>query len=281
MNEKNPSGRMILVPVDFSPLACVAMEHGLLLARKLDCKVRLLHVYGHRPGREFSRDHAESMGNCREIQERIRHWREQYGLDAEMLETEGNLFAMIASVARQVSPCLMVMGTHGKAGLQQMYGSYALRIVLDAPCPVLVAGKNLARKDYRRILAPLHKDLDTRTMGKWILTLGTRFAATIHLIPVTEAGYGSEEEMRGILSSVTGQLVQRNVGYIISSPVSPSNFSAAIISYAESNDIDLALAAALPPESIATFDHADWIERLMFNKAGIPVMFINRQITWV
>jgi len=268
--------RLILAPVDFSPLAGVAMEHCLLLARLLEWRVRLLHVYRHLPGREFGREHAKTMGTSRKMQETIRLWREQYGLDADLLETEGNLFAMIASTAAQLTPGLMVLGTHGKSGLQQIYGSYALRILLDAPCPVLVVGRSPATQGHRRILATIHNDIDNPKTGEWIGAFGIRENAVIHLVPVIETGRTGNEETSAMLSSLTEQLGESHIEFLVSPPVSPSDFSSAIINYAETNDIDLIIAPSLPPEGVAAFDHADWTERLMFNRAGIPVMFINR-----
>jgi len=57
------------------------------------------------------------------------------------LVAEGPAAAAIVNVAKTKRANLVVLGTHGRTGVQRfLIGSVAERVVRTAPCPVLVSG---------------------------------------------------------------------------------------------------------------------------------------------
>ena len=62
------------------------------------------------------------------------------GLEGEIVVVHGVPFHEIIETARTQQVDLIVMGTHGRTGLQHLFlGSVAEKVVRLAPCPVLVA----------------------------------------------------------------------------------------------------------------------------------------------
>jgi nucleotide-binding universal stress UspA family protein len=62
----------------------------------------------------------------------------QQGLAAEPLVLRGVPYAAIAEAARSVGADLVVLGTHGRTGVQRLLlGSVAAKVISTAPCPVL------------------------------------------------------------------------------------------------------------------------------------------------
>lgn len=66
------------------------------------------------------------------------------GLEGKTMVVHGTPFACIVAAARDQGVDLMVMGSHGRTGLQHiLLGSVAEHVVRLAPCPVLVTHATL------------------------------------------------------------------------------------------------------------------------------------------
>ena len=134
--------RTILVPVDFSKPAEQAMNYALRLARIFGSQIRLLHVI------EASTVVTDSMtwvdfysqvkAVTQPMLENLAKTIRQAGVQVKADLVRGTAYAEIVKQARRHRVDLIVIGTHGRTGLQHlMMGSVAERVVRMAPCPVL------------------------------------------------------------------------------------------------------------------------------------------------
>lgn len=136
----------ILVPMDFSPYAECALEYAIALANALHARVTLLHVISALYWAMGEIPEALSVTVLEELetvaQQRLEHALQRVraaGLDGEAIVVHGTPFACIVAAARNHGVDLIVMGSHGRTGLQHvLLGSVAERVVRLAPCPVLV-----------------------------------------------------------------------------------------------------------------------------------------------
>jgi nucleotide-binding universal stress UspA family protein len=133
--------REILVPVDFSPRAERAVRYAAALARKLDAKVRLLHVAEPSKldeeliGLDFATYCADAKSRLDALAARALSGK----IRADTKVRRGAPFAQIVSEASHSDTDLIVLCTHGHSGLQHLLlGSTAERVVRHALCPVLV-----------------------------------------------------------------------------------------------------------------------------------------------
>jgi nucleotide-binding universal stress UspA family protein len=136
----------ILVPTDFSEHADRATRIGADLSRRYEIQMTLLYV--HEPTTyELPDGYVENMPShldrvYDELNERLTQaGRLATALGACRLETrvlQGQIAQQIANFANDRD--LIVMGTHGRQGLQKLLlGSIAQSVLQRAPCPVLVA----------------------------------------------------------------------------------------------------------------------------------------------
>lgn len=144
--------QQLLVPVDFSPDADWALDYALHLAVRLGAGVTLLHVvYTIRMTEvDVTPYLAEVEAQSRqELQVRLQRVREA-GLTGEVRLAHGVPFREIVASAVAVGADLIIMGTHGRTGLQHLLlGSVTEKVVRLAPCPVLVT---------RRPRTPMNSD---------------------------------------------------------------------------------------------------------------------------
>ena len=138
-----------LVPLDFSEDANQALAYAIALASKLGARVTLLHVMQSPPWGGVDMDvnlpyayslfiqnlEAEIAHSMQACLERVTAG----GLEGEMAVVHGVPFQEILDTAKNQQVDLIIMGTHGRTGLQHvLMGSVAEKVVRLAPCPVLV-----------------------------------------------------------------------------------------------------------------------------------------------
>jgi nucleotide-binding universal stress UspA family protein len=138
--------RTILVPIDFSPHAQEAMAWAVDLARRYDATLVLAHVVQPVPwlaapdGMAFTP--ADIVASTRrELLDALEQTRRSVvaaGVRAEAELLDGSPAHEIAVLARRIDASLIVMGTHGRTGLQHaLLGSVAEKVVRHSSCPVL------------------------------------------------------------------------------------------------------------------------------------------------
>jgi nucleotide-binding universal stress UspA family protein len=136
-----PIGR-ILVPIDWAELSNRAFQIADELARAHQAELVLVHIvplaavmYGPPPESYLTHLHAE----LRHIKPSDPNTHVQYRL------AEGDPATEILRVARETECDLIVMGTHGRTGLNRfVMGSVAEEVLRLAPCPVLTVTSNVS-----------------------------------------------------------------------------------------------------------------------------------------
>ncbi len=141
--------KRILVPVDGSPTSIAGLKEAVKLAKNLHAKLCLLHVVDEtivfnapegginlepildemkRGGKRLLRK-AEKLASAQGVKP-----------DSELRESAGARVAdVIVERAKRLRSNLIVMGTHGRRGVNRMLmGSDAELVVRNAPAPVLL-----------------------------------------------------------------------------------------------------------------------------------------------
>jgi len=139
--------KKILFPVDLSETSPLIVPHVRMVAEKFEAQVHLLFaarllefftsIYVPHPSvDQFEKEIAE--GADRKLQE----FRQEYFGDYPRTHTAvivGDIAEVILTYVRDQKIDLLIMGTHGRKGLDRVvFGSIAQRVVQVAPVPVLV-----------------------------------------------------------------------------------------------------------------------------------------------
>jgi nucleotide-binding universal stress UspA family protein len=141
------ASQRLLVPIDFSECANQALEYAVNLAGKLEARVTLLHVIQAVPMGGVDMGVTLPYTYLQDLEAEIMQSMEAClarvtaaGLEGEIVVVHGVPFHEIVETAKAQKVDLIVMGTHGRTGLQHiLLGSVAEKVVRLAPCPVLVA----------------------------------------------------------------------------------------------------------------------------------------------
>ncbi len=136
----------ILTAIDFSENSDCAFEYALTLATQFNAELTIIHVINEPVDlRGFYVPHISFEQLEKEIEEGAVTMMEAFcnsklGTFTNYKSTivTGIPYDEITATAAKLDASLIVMGTHGRTGLDHLlFGSTAERVVRSAPCPVL------------------------------------------------------------------------------------------------------------------------------------------------
>jgi nucleotide-binding universal stress UspA family protein len=136
--------KTILVPVDFTDYSNRAADYAAMLAKQFRATIVLLHViepftYSMTDTVVVTDHYTALKVIAQRLIDALRRKVGRQGVKALVLR--GTPYVTIVEHARKNRANLIVMGTHGRTGLEHLVlGSVAERVVRLAPCPVLTVG---------------------------------------------------------------------------------------------------------------------------------------------
>ncbi len=135
--------KKVLVPTDFSDLSNLAIKESLPLIQKLKSEVIFLHVLERLDHPDdmtalFDEGYAYLMDRSNALLNDLVVEAKAAGLEAKGLLKNGVPYLEIVALADKEKVDLIMMGTHGRKGLNHlMMGSQTERVIRHAKCSVL------------------------------------------------------------------------------------------------------------------------------------------------
>ncbi len=192
----------ILLASDGSQSARPAEGVAAALATALRAKVALVSVLEFEPWRDLDYQvnqlylddrRREIRGQLQETAQRL----QAQGVTVETHNPVGLPSQEILALASSLRSDLVVVGTHGRAGLDHvLIGSTAERVVRGAPCPVVTVHSAIGAESrvgwtFDTMLVPLDLSDCSREVLAYALHLAERLGSALTLLHVVEpVGYG-------------------------------------------------------------------------------------------
>lgn len=137
--------KKILCPVDFSEFTNETFEYAATIAKKFNAELHLLHVIPNlnyfTPYESFLTPEnlvAIERNIEQEVEKDFNKLLQGAGIEAKKVVRTGITFIEIIDYVKNENIDLIVMGTHGRSGIEHiLIGSVAEKVVRKAPCPVL------------------------------------------------------------------------------------------------------------------------------------------------
>ena len=194
----------VLVATDFSACARRAFEYGIYVARIWSAHMDLLHVEEMQPGLELDASVPDPLRESRRMEsERLlgdlaaRVKRD--GPSVGVCLRQGIPSEQIAQAALEQRADLVVVGTHGRTGLDHiLLGSTAERVIKQTPCPVLTVRAARIQEEEKdederpriqHILAPVDFSSPSLDALEFATQVADRFGARLTLLHVLEPVY--------------------------------------------------------------------------------------------
>lgn len=190
--------KKILVPTDFSDQAKYALKLAVEIAKRTDAELILLHV-AEIPGQSSfntmgetgSVDGMEGVFIMKMIElgkKKLHRLSNDEMLEGVKLKTElkaGNTYYNISSIVNEYKPELIVMGTSGSSGVDEiLIGSNAEKVVRNAICPVLTLKEEISLANIDNILFASSLKNDDKILAEQLKEIAQLSYAKVHLLKV-------------------------------------------------------------------------------------------------
>ncbi len=143
MNKETAKIRKILVPTDFSPFSQRAIDYGAFVAERFEAKIVLIHViesaaYSVTDTMIVVNHEAALKATAEALMENLEKQCIEKGMAVTTRVVSGTPYREIIKEAEQEEADLIIIGTHGRTGLERfLLGSVAEKVVRLATCSVL------------------------------------------------------------------------------------------------------------------------------------------------
>lgn len=146
--------KTILVPTDFSEHAAYALRVAATIAKKKNATLLVAHMVGIKDSiltREESDTALESIFYMKLTEKRFAEFLDKdylEGIEVQQVVKKYKVFSELNEVAKENNASLIVMGSHGSSGFQEvLVGSNTEKVVRTADVPVLIIKNNVADFD--------------------------------------------------------------------------------------------------------------------------------------
>lgn len=176
----------ILIPTDFSACAGHAVHAGILLAKRFEARIHLLHCLPglkprNRNNPKISAEHQQAQDNASTLLKDI----EAKHPDISFVTTieEGKLPAVISKYVSETGVDMIVMGSHGVSGQNEYFiGSNTQKVVRKVHLPVLVIKDRLENIDFNKVVFATNLNQDEKEAFAKFKDFVKHFLPEIHLV---------------------------------------------------------------------------------------------------
>ncbi len=267
----------ILVPIDFSEQSLIALGQSYNLARLTKATLTLMHVMEDVFHLPFFSPKPEDKGIEKKIQKELGKLAQdvmsKVGVKVETMIARGKVYEEIQLAAKKLKCSFIVMGTNGSR-YKKFIGSNALRVIREAPCPVITIRGKKHRPGCKHIVLPLDMSKETKEKVIKAIEISRLFGSTICLITVlTTDDEFIMNKLKRQMDQVHEFIVQHDVLCTVEY-VPGSDVSEEVIKYSKKIKADLIL--------IMTQQEMNWTNMFIssqaqeiINGSDIPVLSVR------
>ncbi|HLW19850.1 MAG TPA: universal stress protein [Cyclobacteriaceae bacterium] len=242
----------ILVPFDFSEEAEYAFQFAQQLATKTMGKLKLVHIVETPTTQSFSTMGEMNLDSAqlnqvymvelvekrkRQLQEiEEEHQNKPYGFKTRI--SFGNPYAGISSEITDIKADLVIMGSKGSSGLEELLiGSNTEKVVRHASCPVITVKRPTHADQIKKIIFASDFSEDNRTVIQHIKSLQELLGAELSLVKInTPSFFETTKDSRAKIESFITTHGLSNTQAVIYNSTSEEE---GIIEYAQEINADM------------------------------------------
>ncbi|MCD4746384.1 MAG: universal stress protein [Bacteroidales bacterium] len=266
---------IILIPSDFSEVCGNAIDHGVEIARYFNYKLAVLHVINKHTKSYLKKEHLAYDAIDNKLSIIAKDIQREYNIEIDTISEEGSIFKTIAKVASKIKANLILLGTHGKVGIQNLTGSYALKVIQFSTVPVIIIQNRIFGDGYKNIVFPIHNTSEFKQKINWAIYIAKTFNSKIHIFQIKETNPDFIEKIYDINEYIKDTFNKNNLSYTFNEAENEGNYTEQLIDHAVIKRADMIIIMTNINEYQPAFLLGPWEEKLMFNRQQIPIMCIN------
>jgi len=267
---------IVLVPTDFTEVADFAIDHAAGIAKLMKGKVALLHVINKETKAYLKKENLTEDSIKEKLKAISLKVESKYNVKLVYIAEEGSIFTTIGKVTKDIGASIVVMGTHGKIGVQHLVGSFALKVIENSPVPVIVVQEKDFENGYKNIVLPVDETTESKQKVTWAIHIAKIFNSTIHLFGIRHDDEFLSNEVERNIAQIKNILDKNGIKHTDTiSADKRSNYGKSIVIYSNYTKADLVMIMTNPDQILPSFILSSWAESVIFNTSMIPTMCIN------
>jgi nucleotide-binding universal stress UspA family protein len=255
----------ILVPTDFTSVARTALNHAIKIAEIMNGEIVLLHVV------ERDTKSEEARVKLDPIAEGVS---KEFNIPTVGKVVTGNIFEDIDKVADYEGARLIIMGTHGRKGIQHITGSYAMKVITSSTIPFLIVQDKIVPEVYQNIVFPIDFRAETKQKISLTASMASQLGAKVHIFAEYDDDKFDKQKIENNVTYTKKFFAKNGIDYVVEKADGKGSFVKQIIRYSASINADFITVLNLNYRSITAF-LKNLEEELITNEAQIPVLMVN------
>jgi hypothetical protein len=197
------------------------------------------------------------------------------GVKTSAMVPVGNIFTTISDTADEIHAELVIMGTHGRKGMQKLLGSWALKVIASSKIPFIVVQEGPTSNGFKKIVFPLDFRSENKEKIQWIYYIARLYNSMVYVIKEKVADRKFRKGIHSNLLFTEKFLRSNNIVYEIHSSAGKKDFTTETLDFAERIEADMLMISATRNIGLADYVLGANEQRILANPHGIPVMCIN------
>jgi nucleotide-binding universal stress UspA family protein len=254
----------ILVPTDFSEISLAAFQDAVQLTKHTQIELYHLHMVDSHDQVDRAKLKLDFMAE-EVLKEHKTH--------VKNIVRVGDFMTSIGDVVCEINTDLVIMATHGMAGLQWITGSNAMRILGSSRAPILIS-QGAKSNRVKHIVVPLDFRSESRQKLDIAIKIASTYNASIHLLVQREEDSLLVDKMNKMLKQVLSYLSNHKVEYTLNYEDNTIN-SARLLDFAHKVKADLITIMNYHEGVYTEMFGRSREQEIITNKYKIPVLCVN------
>jgi nucleotide-binding universal stress UspA family protein len=254
--------KVFIVPYDFTEASEKALSQAIEISKADAAKVIVLHIVA----KDSEIEEAKSRINFI-----ISELNSSLDIKGEVIK--GSIFNSIGEIAEKNKASAIIMGTHGAKGMQKVFGSFAMKVIISTGIPFMVLQKETPIKQYNNICLSIDASAESIQIIKIAADLAKTYNAKIFIIAEKEKDSIKARKIKNNLVILSNKMQKLGIDYNLELIESDGEWIDTVINFANSKEMDMFAYSYDSDRLMASKDK--FSQALLFNPYYIPALIIN------
>ena len=255
----------LVIPIDFSESTTNALHYAKALTKSEDDQLVLVHVLN-------DMSETEAKNKLKKIAE---NELKEFEGAVKTKVINGNIKEHVGNYAEYLDANFVIMGIHEESFLDSLHGSKALDVISNSKVPFITVQKDTTFTPVNKIAMTIDLDKDSIQVVKAAASLAQNMNSELILVAGIHTDPEFKKRVQINLKVATNYLDSHNVTASIKH-LERDNFMDDFIELCEKEDVDM-ISATYYLKTLSMFS-PKFVQHLMSNKLGLPVLTIDAQI---
>ncbi|MCF8378987.1 MAG: universal stress protein [Bacteroidales bacterium] len=256
----------IIIPWDFTPVGENALAYAKLIAGILNREIIVLHL--------VEKD-EDVLPATEKLDAKIEELQKDIKQKLHSLVKVGNIFDTIREVAHEFKAEVVIMGTHGRKGMQKVTGSWALKVMANSKVPFLIVQDKPGTEVFKKIVFPIDFRKENKEKVASVSYLSKHYNSKFLLFKRKSADRTFKRRLASNLLYAENVLKNNSVEYEIHTAQGKKSFEKELIDFTKQQEADMILILVTRDIGFLDYMIAAREQYIIANPERIPVYCMN------